>query len=390
VTTLGFNSLLRRDEIIVRRESFVDPAGVASTFGQSKPTHHSAKKIASPRRIVVKEVNWLGDLVMSLPALRGIRRNYPDAYLAVLIRRELASFFDGADWIDEVIPYTVRRGVGGVLDRARIINEIRARRFDLAVLFPRSFEAAFWMTMARVRERAGFIADARGPLLTIGANVPSDATRDHQSKYWLAMIRETLGIGDSATDFAIAPHAPNLARMRTWLAAHRRRPAARLVAIAPAAAYGPAKEWPAENFAALVDSIAERWTAECVLVGAPAERAKCEEVARAAATGAIIAAGETNIGELIALLSLSDAFIGNDSGAMHIAGALGIKTVALFGSTNPFRTGPLGTKTWVVYHRLECSPCLARTCRFGHYNCLKQIVPSEPVDALLALDARAG
>jgi heptosyltransferase II len=367
----------------------VDPAGVTSTFGQSAPAHRRATRIASPQKIVVKEVNWLGDLVMSLPALRAIRRNFPDAHLSVLIKRELASFFDGAGWIDEVIPYTVRRGVGGMLDRARIIADIRSRQFELAVLFPRSFEAAFWMTMAGVRERAGFIADARGPMLTIGANVPPDATRDHQSNYWLAMIRETLGIDGDATDFAIAPHEPNRDRMLAWLLAHRRKPDARLVAIAPAAAYGPAKEWPAENFAALLDSIGERWTAECVLVGAPAERAKCEEVARAAANGAIVAAGETNIGELIALLSLSDAFIGNDSGAMHLAGALGIKTVALFGSTNPYRTGPLGTKTRVVYHRLQCSPCLARTCRYGHYNCLKQIAPSEPVDALLALDARA-
>jgi heptosyltransferase II len=366
----------------------VDPAGVASTFEKSAPIHRLAKRLTSPRRIIVKEVNWLGDLVMSLPALRSIRRNFSDAYLAVLIKRELASFFDGADWIDEVIPYTIRRGVGGVLDRGKIIREIRARQFDLAVLFPRSFEAAFWTTMAGVRERAGFIADARGPLLTIGANVPRDATSDHQSKYWLAMVRETLGIESDAADFAITAHEPNRERMRAWLTAHRRRSDARLVAIAPAAAYGPAKEWPAENFGALIGSIAERWNAECVLVGAPGERAKCEQVAGTAARGAIVAAGETNIGELIALLSLCDAFIGNDSGAMHLAGALGIKTVALFGSTNPYRTGPMGTNTWVVYHRLECSPCLARTCRFGHYNCLRQIGVSEPIDALAALDAR--
>ncbi len=367
----------------------MDPAGVASTVEQSAPALRLARRITSPRRIVVKEVNWLGDLVMSLPALGAIRRSFPAAHLAVLIKQELASFFDGAGRIDEVIPYTVRRGVSGVLDRARIINQIRAGQFDLAVLFPRSFEAAFWMTMAGVRERAGFIADARGPMLTIGANVPIDATRDHQSKYWLAMIRETLGIEGDGADFAIAPHEPNRERMRSWLGAHRHRAEARLVAIAPAAAYGPAKEWPTDNFGALIDSIAERWNAECVLVGAPDERLKCEQVAHAAKGGAIVAAGETSVGELIALLSLCDAFIGNDSGAMHLAGALGIKTLALFGSTNPSRTGPLGAKTWVLYHHLECSPCLARTCRYGHYNCLRQIGVNEPIDALLALDARA-
>ena len=124
-----------------------------------------------------------------------------------------------------------------------------------------------------------------------------------------------------------------------------------------------------------------------VLAGAPSERAKCEEVAAASKSELMIAAGHTNIGELIALLSLCDGFIGNDSGCMHLAGALGIPTVAIFGSTSPRRTGPLGPKTRWSYRKLECSPCLARTCRFGHYNCLTQIEPSELVHAMTAMRA---
>ena len=176
-------------------------------------------------------------------------------------------------------------------------------------------------------------------------------------------------------------------RMREWLAANRKRPGRPIFAIAPAAAYGPAKEWPAENYGALIDLLARREDAEVVLVGAPSERAKCEEVAAASKAGAMVAAGHTNIGELIALLSLCDGFIGNDSGCMHLAGALGIPTVAIFGSTNPNRTGPLGPKTRVIYRKLECSPCLARTCRFGHYNCLTQIEPAELADAMAAMRA---
>ena len=204
----------------------------------------------------------------------------------------------------------------------------------------------------------------------------------HQVNYWLAMVRAT-GVADGrADDFAIDVHEPHRERMREWLAANRKRPGRPLFAIAPAAAYGPAKEWPAESYGALIDLLARREDAEVVMVGAPSERAKCEEVAAASKAGAIIAAGHTNIGELIALLSLCDGFIGNDSGCMHIAGALGIPTVAIFGSTNPNRTGPMGPKTRVIYRKLECSPCLARTCRFGHYNCLTQIEPAELADAI--------
>ena len=340
-----------------------------------------------PARILVKEVNWLGDVVMSLPALRAIRRAWPRAHLAVLVKKELASFFDGARWLDEVIPYSVGRGLSGFFDRRRIVGEIRSRRFDLGVLFPNSFESALWIAMAGIRRRAGFIADARGAMLTMKASPPPEALTGHQVNYWLAMVRAT-GVADGrADDFAIDVHGPSRERMREWLAANRKRPSRPVFAIAPAAAYGPAKEWPADSYGALIDLLTRRDDSEVVLVGAPSERAKCEEVAAASKAAAMIAAGHTNIGELIALLSLCDGFIGNDSGCMHLAGALGIPTVAIFGSTNPNRTGPLGPKTRVIYRKLDCSPCHARTCRFGHYNCLTQIEPAELADAILAMRA---
>jgi heptosyltransferase-2 len=124
-----------------------------------------------------------------------------------------------------------------------------------------------------------------------------------------------------------------------------------------------------------------------VLVGTPAERARCTEIANASRAGAIVAAGETDVGDLVALLSLSQGFAGNDSGAMHVAGALGIPTVGIFGSTDPNRTGPLGPLTRVLYERIACSPCLDRTCRFGHYECLKRISVEQVVDALSSLGA---
>jgi heptosyltransferase-2 len=293
----------------------------------------------APRRILVKEVNWLGDLVMSLPALRAIRRTWPAAHLAVLIKQELAG----------------------------------------------SFESALWLTLAGISRRAGFVADARGAMLNLKASRTPAAISGHQVNHWLEMVRATSVADGSIDDFALEVHQPHRERMREWLAARRTRVGAPLYAIAPAAAYGPAKEWPARNYAALIDLLGARFGAEVVLVGAPSERAKCEQVAAACKAGAIVAAGSTSIGELIALLSLCDGFIGNDSGCAHLAGALGIATVAIFGSTNPDRTGPLGAKTRVIYRKLECSPCLARTCRYGHYNCLTQIEPAELADAIHTL-----
>jgi len=339
----------------------------------------------APRRIVVKEVNWLGDLVMSLPALRAIRRSFPNAALAIVVRKELAGFFDGMEWIDEVIPYSVAKGWRGMADRWSIVKEVRMRRFDLAILFPRSFESALWMTLAGVPRRAGYVGDGRSAMLTHRTVPPPHTMTGHQVHYWLAMVRNTAGASGNAQDFELRPDAAKVEAMRAWLARHRRNAGSRTIAMAPTAAYGPAKEWPAIHFARLIDELAESHDIECVLVGAPSELQRCREVADVSHHGAMVAAGETGVGELVALLSIVDGFVGNDSGAMHVAAALGRPTVGIFGSTNPERTGPMGPKTRVLWRHLECSPCLQRTCRFGHYNCLVEITPESAIAALRSL-----
>jgi len=343
--------------------------------------------IPPPGRIVVKAVNWLGDLVISLPALKAVRHAFPQARLAVLVRQELAGFFDGARWIDEIIPYTHARGIRGLPDQWRIVAAIRRRRFDLAVLLPNSFRSALWMAAARVPWRTGYATDGRGFLLTHKVQPAGEGLSAHQLHYYLNLLRRTVGIEGAAGDYALDVYDPHREKMAAWLRARRRRPSHRLIAIAPAAAYGPAKEWPAAHYRTLIDLLGERYGAECVLIGSPGERSKCDAIVAGDARGPVVAAGETSIGESIALLSLCDGFAGNDSGSMHVAGALGIPTVGLFGSTNPQRTAPLGPQTRVIYHRIECSPCLERTCRFGHYKCLEQISAQEVADALVALGA---
>lgn len=342
-----------------------------------------------PRRIVIKAVNWLGDLVMTLPAMRAVRRAFPAAHLAVLVRKQLAGFFDGADWLDETITYSFGLGLAGLRGRRRTIGELRSRNFDLAVVMPNSFDSAFLVAAAGIPRRAGFVADFRGAMLTHKAAPSAEALDGHQVHYWLTMVRETIGIAGDPNDFILRPDAGNVERVREWLGARRKRPDRPLVAVSPAAAYGPAKEWPLAKFARLIDELGQKFGAEALMVGAPGERSRCEQVAAMSRTGAMVAAGETSVGELVAMLSVVKAFVGNDSGSMHVAGALGTPTVVVFGSTNPLRTGPLGPRTRVIWHHLECSPCLARTCRFGHYNCLEQVNPEEVIEALGALDAFA-
>jgi heptosyltransferase II len=342
----------------------------------------------NPERVLVKEVNWLGDIVMSLPALHAVREAFPKARLSVLIKKELASFFEGAAWIDEIIPYGLRKGFfGGLSDRRRIIGELKKRRFDLAVLLPNSFDSAVWPVLARIPYRAGFARDARGLLLSHKTRPTREILEVHQVHYYLHMLRETIGLSGSPDKFV--PDIGDAARkkMHAFLHARRKRPNGPLIAMAVAAAYGPAKEWQPESYAALIDLLAEKHGAECVLVGAPNERRKSDEVAARTKSGALVAAGETSVGEALAMLSLCDGFAGNDSGSMHVSGALGKPTVGIFGSTRADRTGPLGARTKILYKQIACSPCLARTCKFGHYDCLKQIRPEEVMHALEQLGA---
>jgi heptosyltransferase-2 len=331
-------------------------------------------------RLVVKEVNWLGDLVMSLPALRMIRSAFSEANLSVLIRQDLAGFFDGIDWIDEVIPYSMRRGIWSLTDQLEIITQLRARSFDLAIIFPNSFRSALWMKLAGVSCRAGYATDGRRLLLTHRA-IPNPAGQEmHQRFYWMQLLHDALGIPAPTTDPALERlevSASSIDRMSKFLGEKRRNAQAPLIALAPTAAYGPAKEWPPHYYAELIDLLDTSVGAECVLLGTASDRPRCEQVAQISKTGAIVAAGETDVGELKALLHLCAAFAGNDSGAMHLAAAIGIPSIGIFGSTDPRRTGPVGQRTTVIYHPISCSPCLKRTCRFSHYQCLRGVQPAE-------------
>lgn len=332
-------------------------------------------------RILIRQVNWLGDLVMTLPATRALRAAFPAARLTVMVKRELASFYDGADWIDEVLPFQTRSGPRGVADRWRVVSELRRRRFDTAVIFPRSFSSALWPALARVPRRIGYVADARGLLLTDGYDYAGEFLELHQVYDHLELVKRGFGIEADAAEPEVPVSVARRDEMATWLGRARsgRGP---LIAMAAAAAYGPAKEWPAEYYARLIDLVADRLGAECVLVGAPSERRRCEVVAEASAAGAVVAAGRTSVGELVALLSLSDGFVGNDSGAMHVAAALGVPTVGVFGSTRPRRTGPRGPAARVVQNPIECSPCMEKECRFGHYDCLSSISVEQVAAAL--------
>jgi heptosyltransferase-2 len=304
--------------------------------------------------ILIRATNWVGDAVMCLPALQVIRERYPKAHIAVLAKPWVADLYRRENFADEVIQY----------DRSRwaVARILRRRKFDCAILLQNAFDAALIVWLARIPVRIGYNRDGRRPLLTrvIAVPKPGEIPR-HQRFYYLELLRRA-GIVDSV---------PSSDAIR--LEAAGRKQARRMIGVSPGAAYGTAKQWLPERFAEAAARLAEVRGAEVALFGSASERELCEQVAKLVNGHRVTNyAGKTTLGEFIDLASQCELFLTNDSGAMHIASALGVPTVAIFGATDEVATGPTGPLARVVREPVDCSPCLLRECPIDH-RCMTRV-----------------
>jgi heptosyltransferase-2 len=332
---------------------------------------------SSSSRVLLRATNWLGDAVMSLPAIRAIRRVFPHAHLTVVARPWVADLYARERAIDRVILYPAPNGFGA---RRAFAVGLRAERFDTAILLQNAFDAALIAWLAAIPERIGYRRDGRGFLLTqaIPPPEPGDIPR-HERFYYLELLRRAGMIERLPADDAIRLDGIDAAREAG--AAHMASlgihgPA---IGVSPGAAYGNAKRWLPERFA---ESAAQ--LGETILVfGSRDERPLCEEVAaaiRRAGRDARNLAGETSLREFIDLAAACNLMLTNDSGAMHVASALGVPTVTVFGATDDTTTGPTGPLARVVREHAECSPCLLRECPIDH-RCMTRVTTERVVAA---------
>ena len=332
-------------------------------------------------RVVVRATNWLGDAVMSLPAIRAIREVFPHAHLAVVARPWVADLYGRERSIDRVIPYAAN---GGWRVKREFAARLRAERFDAAILLQNAFDAALITWMAGIPERIGYRRDGRGPLLTraIAVPEPGDIPR-HERFYYLELLRRGGMIECLPATDEIRLDGGEEARQAG--AAHLRALglSGPVVGISPGAAYGNAKRWMPDRFA----EAGARLAMPALIFGSPAERPLCEEVAaglRRAGAEARNLAGETTLREFIDLAAACRVFLTNDSGAMHVASALGVPTVTVFGATDDTTTGPTGPMAQIVREHAECSPCLLRECPIDH-RCMTRVSADRVAAAALEL-----
>ena len=338
-------------------------------------------------RIVIRSSNWLGDAVMSVPAVRAIRRGLDGAHVAVLAPEKLADVWRLVPEVDEVIAFPAAKGSGliralsGLAHVFRVAKLIRGRGFTTGVVFPNSLRTGLEMWLARIPRRVGFPGHARrSALLTQVLREekaePASGPGRHQVFHYLRLAEFLGARAESDASFGF----PNAAAKKIRATGEPAR-----IAVCAGAEYGPAKRWLPERFAEVVQAVSEGASCRWQFVGTAKDRPVAEEIATLCENPANVEnlCGETTLAQLIGILRESDALLTNDTGTMHLAALLGVRTVAIFGSTEPALTGPLGTGHTVIRKRAECSPCFLRECPID-FRCMKEIETATVIAAVRA------
>ena len=338
---------------------------------------------------MVRLPNWLGDVVMAVPALRELRRMLPDAHVAVVSRPATADIFIDADYVDEVLIYD-RASLASAWNQA---GEWRRRKFDLAVLFQNAFEAAAIAFLSRVPARIAYATERRGALLTHPLPSPDWKDARHESYYYLNIVAElerslygTSSIATTKPHFDLRVSDERKRKALDLLLEHGARANAPLAMLCPGSVNSRAKRWPAERYAALADRLVESG-ANVALIGSPGESDVTQEVCKHAQRQLVVLTGKTTIAEATALISIADVLITNDTGPAHIGAALNTPTLVIFGPTNPLTTYPLSSNAEIVRRAPDCAPCMLRDCPIDH-RCMTAIDPEEVFERALVFISR--
>lgn len=361
-------------------------------------------------RILVRGVNWLGDAVMSTPALLRLRDARPRAHIALLTAAKLADLWKCHPAIDEVIPFTKTDGIGNISKR------LRAGRFDLALIFPNSFRSACESWMAGIPARLGFAGNGRSLMLTkVVPRRPTDIVMHKRSTSEVLQLEEQspekprdryptsghhlhnylhlvahLGANPTPAPPKIAVTPEEKERFRAKLLLASGLP---VIGLNPGAEYGPAKRWPAERFIQAALQVERQRPSVWLITGGPGDIPLANQLTAALQhanpKGPVPIvhnlAGKTSLRELCVALASCDCVLTNDTGPMHLAAAVGTAVIVPFGSTSPELTGPGlpgEEKHRVILGQAPCAPCFRRECPID-FRCMLSIPPERAVEEIL-------
>ena len=319
-------------------------------------------------KLLIRATNWVGDAIMALPALRAVRKRLASAEIAVVARPYVADIYRDQEICDRLITYDPKGMHAGFAGRERLAIELQSQKFEVALLLQNAFDAAWLAWRAKIPERIGYARDGRSLLLTKRVPLPkSGEIPAHEKFYYLELLRRA-GWLDSLPDQSfIELIVPEEKRhyAREFLSQAGARPDSLKIAIGAGASYGAAKCWPPSRFADVANRC-QTANADVILFGTDNEASVSAAIAAKMNRPPIDLTGKTKIADLPALLSQCHFFVGNDSGAMHVAAAVGLPVVAVFGPTDPSGTAPVTPRCSVVQQKPYCSPCFLRRCPTDH------------------------
>lgn len=334
----------------------------------------------TPRNIIVRMPNWIGDLVMATPILADLRRAYPDARITAMCRSPICELLTEDPEIDELFCFSKASKYGRREERRNINEKLRKGKYDLGILLTHSFSSAWCFWLGRVKHRLGYQSSGRKLLLTHHIPFPQNIQNQHLVTTY-KMLLEPLGLGVSDTAPSLYLTPKEKADAGEMLKQQGVPDGALVVGINPGATYGSAKCWLPERFRQVTERLLEDKDIYIVYFGDQVTTKLVEEICRDLPSRVINLAGQTSLRELASLISRCNVLLTNDSGPMHIADAIGTPIVALFGSTSEIVTGPYRSGTFIHKH-VECSPCYQRTCPID-FRCMKRIEADEVYEAVV-------
>jgi lipopolysaccharide heptosyltransferase II len=312
------------------------------------------------KRILIVNVNWIGDVIFSTPFIKAVRDAYPDGYIACLIHPRCADILKDSPRLDEIIIYDEEGRHKSIIGKLMLLLHLRKKRFDIVFMLHRSFTKALLIFLAGIKERVGYPTKNRGFLLTKTIEIPEEEV--HKVEYFLGLARGYgIKAGESSYEFFVSD--ADRENLNKILKGYNVTDKDRLVVLCPGGNWDP-KRWPKENFAKLADMLTEKLGVRVVLSGAKKDAALVREISGMMKSIPVISCGHTTIKELGALLERALLVVANDSGPMHLAVAMKSKVIALFGPTSPRLTGPYGKGSYKVISKNEdCEvPCYDVTC----------------------------
>jgi len=342
-----------------------------------------ALNISAPKRILIRSTNWIGDAIMTTPAVRSIRENFPGARVSILVLPWVADVFVASPYVDEIILYRKNGEHRGLPGRLRLVKELGAKDFDLVILLQNAFEAGLITWLARIPARAGYSTDGRGFLLTHPVKLRQEVKTVHQVHYYQEMLR---GLGLRTGPDKLFLNLPAAARgwAEDFLQDRLRQNGKPVIGFNPGASYGPAKRWPAEKFSELAGLVSSRTDGNILVFGTDDDHEAAAIIRRGAEKHVVDLTGRTTLAQAMALIERCHVFVTNDSGLMHVSAALGTPTAAIFGSTNHVTTGPYSKRSRVIRKEIPCSPCLQTHCDTD-FRCMQEIGSSEVFATVLKL-----